>query len=440
MPGLLANLAHPWLLALYALVGPGAWLLFLAATVMAYTRMNRLIRQREIHLPIEPPSVTVLVPAKDEGEGMRACLERVLALDYPRATVLAIDDRSTDQTGAIMDEFAAAHPDRLRILHIPPGGLPPGWLGKCNALHTAAAGVTSDWLLFVDSDVKIAPQSLSAVLSVAAGREYDAVSIMTRLETHTFWEKLILPLAAASVGVMTLMSLTNDDNRKHTAFANGQFFLIRRNVYEGVGGHAAVRDNITEDVALMRLIKARGYTTRLYYGQHLASTRMHTNLRQMFNGWARIYSGVCERRPAPILAAMLFVVLCGLSVYAALILGAARAVHGDSLWLSLAVSHLALMTIALVTIYRMSGNLVGYALAFPVAGPVLLAIYGYAVRACRTGRIAWRGTTYTSGSVSGGASVTPPAASSSQAPSAASTATATRAVPGESPGAARVSP
>ena len=70
--------------------------------------------------------------------------------------MVAIDDRSTDQTGAIMDEFAATHADRLRVLHIPQGGLPPGWLGKCNALHTAAAGTTADWLLFVDSDVKIA--------------------------------------------------------------------------------------------------------------------------------------------------------------------------------------------------------------------------------------------------------------------------------------------
>jgi glycosyltransferase involved in cell wall biosynthesis len=358
--------------------------------------------------------VTILIPAKDEGEGVRACLERALALDYPAATILAVDDRSTDQTGAIMDELAARHPDRLRVLHVPPGGLPPGWLGKCNALHTAAAGATGEWLLFVDSDVKIEPSSLTDVLALAVGRQYDAVSIMTRLECHDFWEKLILPLCAASVGTMTLMSLTNDDNRRRTAFANGQFFLVRRGVYEAVGGHAAVRDNITEDVALMRLMKSRGHTTRLFYGQHLASTRMHTTLRQMFNGWARIYSGVCERNPAPILGAMAFVAIGGLSAYVALIYGIVRAAHGEWTWLALAAGHLLLMTGVLASIYRASGNPGRYALAFPVAAPVVLAIYGYAVRACRTGRIAWRGTTYTGGSAAPAAAPGVPPAGPSQ--------------------------
>src|SRR5205814_52231 len=130
---------------------------------------------------------------------------------------------------------------------------------------------------------------------------------MTRLECHTFWEKLILPLAATAVSVMCLISLTNDDNRG-IAFANGQFFLVRRSAYESVGGHGAVRDNITEDVALMRILKRAKFVTRLYLGQSFASTRMHGTLRQMFNGWARIYSGVSQRRPARIFAAAAFVI------------------------------------------------------------------------------------------------------------------------------------
>src|SRR5439155_3810745 len=138
------------------------------------------------------------------------------------------------------------------------------------------------WLLFVDSDVKVEPDVLSAVLSLALGRGYDAVSLMTRLECHGFWETLILPLCAASVGAISLMSLTNDDNRKTIAFANGQFFLIKRSAYETVGGHACVRDNITEDVGLMRILKQAGFRTRLFFERDFASTRMHTTLRQMF--------------------------------------------------------------------------------------------------------------------------------------------------------------
>jgi hypothetical protein len=191
------------------------------------------------------------------------------------------------------------------------------------------------------------------------------------------------------------MSMTNEDKRKHIAFANGQFFLIRRAAYEKVGGHAAVRDNITEDVALMRLLKMNDFRVRLYYGREFASTRMHTTWRQLFNGWARIFSGVTNRKPWRIFAAMAFVGVSGLSGYVALIAGA---VAGDTRWLALAGVHLLLITIVLAAVYRMSGNRARFALAFPVAAGVLVALYAYAVRACFTGRIAWRGTSYSAGS------------------------------------------
>lgn len=385
-------------LLIYAIVGPGTWLLFAVAMLAANARMNRLRRPR-LPLPDSPPSVSVLVPAKDEGEGVRDCLETVLAQDYPRFTVLAVDDRSTDQTGAIMDELTAGHPSRMKSLHIAPGGLPAGWLGKCNALHTAAAQADGEWLLFVDSDVKVQPDALSTVLALAIARKYDAVSIMTRLECHGFFETLILPLAAASVGVFALMSLTNDDNRKTRAFANGQFFLIRRSAYEAVRGHEAVRDNITEDVGIMRNLKAADFRTRLYFGRDFASTRMHTSLRQMFSGWARIYSGVSNRNPARIVAAMMFLLISGLSVYVALAGGlVVLAKSGRRDWLLLALVHLLLITMVLAFIYRMSGNPRRYALAFPMGATVMIAIFAGAVHACRTGKIAWRGTSYTAGS------------------------------------------
>jgi len=397
--------------AAYFLIGPGAWLVFAMGMLIAWHRMQRLRRSNHA-IPTVPPPVTVLIPAKDEGEGVRECLDRVLKLDYPNLTILAIDDRSTDQTGAIMDELAAAHPDRLSAFHVPPGSLPAGWLGKCNALHTASREASGEWLLFVDSDVKVEPHSLTKVLSQAVAREYDAVSIMTRLECHNFWEALVLPLCAVSVGTIGVMSVTNNERRRNTAFANGQFFLIRRSAYKKVGGHAAVRDNITEDVALMRVLKAAGFRTRLYNGQNLASTRMHTTWRQMFNGWARIFSGVTERRPWRILAAMAFVAFSGLSAYVALAYGLIAAVRGDGrMWLTLAASHVALMTILLAIIYALSGNARRLALAFPVGAAILLAIYAYALRACYTGRIAWRGTHYVSGAP---ADAAPPATPSSR--------------------------
>src|SRR5262249_24280513 len=157
----------------------------------------------------------------------------------------------------------------------------------------------------------------------------------------------------------------------------------------------AVRDKITEDVALMRLLKKKDFRVRLYYGRDFASTRMHTTWRQLFNGWARIFSGVTNRKPWRILAAMGFVGVRGLSAYAVLIAGAAA---GDARWLGLAGIHLLRIMIVLSAVYRMSGNRARFALAFPLTAGVLLALYAYAVRACFTGKIAWRGTSYSAGS------------------------------------------
>jgi chlorobactene glucosyltransferase len=213
---------------------------------------------------------------------------------------------------------------------------------------------------------------------------------MTKLECETFLERLVLPLAAASVSAMCLVSLTNDDNRQ-IAFANGQFFLIRRSAYEAVGGHESVKDHITEDVALMRMLKARGFRTRLYMGRKFASTRMHSSYRQMLNGWGRIYSGVSSRRPWRIIAAVGFV-LSGLLAYVAVALAIAQR---DQRLMALAGLHGLMMTGVIATFYHWSGNRKRYALLFSVAAPVLLSLYGYALKMCRTGHVAWRGTSYT---------------------------------------------
>jgi cellulose synthase/poly-beta-1,6-N-acetylglucosamine synthase-like glycosyltransferase len=378
-------------LLIYALIGPLAWLLYGLSLSMAWARMNRLRRPA---LPLaETPPVAILIPAKDEQERISLCLDSVLAQDYSNFTVIAIDDRSTDQTGRIMDEYQRSSGGKIRAIHIPTDGLPEGWLGKCNALYTAAAQATGQWLLFVDSDVKIEPDALRTVLALAVGRGYDAVSILTHLECESFLERLVLPLAAASVSTMCLVSLTNDDNRK-VAFANGQFLLIRRSAYEAVGGHAAVRSHITEDVALMRLLKAAAFRTRLYLGRKFASTRMHSTLRQMLHGWGRIYSGASDRRPWRILGAIAFVAISGLSVYPAAAYGAYRAMQADYAWLATAGAHWILMTGILMVMYQWSGNRKRYALAFPLGAAALLALYSFALRLCRTGQIAWRGTKY----------------------------------------------
>jgi cellulose synthase/poly-beta-1,6-N-acetylglucosamine synthase-like glycosyltransferase len=384
--------------SLYLLLGPLAWLGMFAGYALAASRMNRL--KRAMPLPDPLPTVTILIPAKDEGREITRCIQSAMSQDYARFDILAVDDRSTDDTGPILDRLAAETPAerganggsaQLRVLHIPPNGLPPGWLGKCHALATAAATVQTDWLLFVDSDVQLQRSALTIALSNAVDRKYDAISILTKLECHTFLEKLVLPLAAATWATMFAISATNDDDRKAAAAANGQFFLIRRSAYEAVGGHSAVRDQITEDVELMRRLKSNGFRTRLLFGDHLATTRMHATLHQMIHGWGRIYSGTSRRRTGRIVMAMVLLPLMGLSVFPMLVFGLFHPA-----WLLAVTVHLGAMNAYLALIYRKAGQprRYGAVFLFPLSCGIIIALLAYALRMCRTGRVLWRDTQY----------------------------------------------
>jgi chlorobactene glucosyltransferase len=297
---------------LYCAVGPALWLGVWIGVVLARSRMNRL--DREFELPQPPPSVAVIIPAKDEGAGIRACLKSVMQQDYAAFTIVATNDRSDDDTGVVMDEVASASDGKVRVIHIARGTLPDGWLGKCHALHVATRTVSSDpWLLFVDSDVELKPGAIRRAVAVAEARGYDALSILTDLRTESAIERIVLPLAAATWATMYTVSMTNRDESPEHAYANGQFFLIRRDAYEQVGGHETVRSEIVEDCALMSALKLAGFKVRLLLGQELARTRMHTSWAQMKSGWARIYAGTSKHRTPRIYGAMVVLMLTPVS-------------------------------------------------------------------------------------------------------------------------------
>lgn len=401
-------MAFDFPLALYAFLGPGLWLLLALGLLTARVRMGKLQR-RGTRPPLSPddaPDVTVIVPARNEAPGIRACISSVLAMHYPapgerRFRVIAVDDRSTDGTAEIMDDIARTEP-RLTVLRLV--DKPDDWLGKCHAIWKAVEHLDTalcpnrtpsdreqSWLLLVDSDVTVRPDALLEVMTQARHRGADAVSILTRQRCDTLVEKLLTPVGCAAILAMYVASWTNEDNRRGSAFANGQFFLIRRGVYDRVGGHAAVRHEPVEDVMLMRRLKAAGAKCRLYSGDHLAETRMYDTLARMFKGWARIYSGASARRPWRILLGSVFV-LSGLSAFVMLpwaVLGG-----GGLGWTALAAVHLAAVLAVMAAVYRWSGNSPWLAALFPVAGGFQLAFYSYALWWCATNRMEWRGTAY----------------------------------------------
>ena len=199
----------------YLLIGPFAWVVY-GVLMYAGKRKMQLLRRPPDPLKPDPPRVTLLIPAKDEGERIRACIDSALAQEYPNFNVIAIDDRSTDNTGAVMDDIASRHPN-LKAFHntVAP---PPGWTGKNNALHQGVKHADGAWLLFVDSDVVLERDALLSSMEVVLRKGFDLLSLLPRLESHSFWESLLVPLAASAASSMYLVPLTNNHLMKDTAF------------------------------------------------------------------------------------------------------------------------------------------------------------------------------------------------------------------------------
>ena len=197
---------------------------------------------------------------------------------------------------------------------------------------------------------------------------------------------------------MYLIALTNVNEVK-TSFANGQFLLIRREVYDAVGGHETVRDRFCEDVEIARVVKNAGYRPRLSWGVELAAVRMYSSLSSVMRGWSRNFFACSVGRPWRIIGALLFVVFSIASIVPATIWGVYRNVHPVSMiagwgWLSAALCHAIGIALVISLSYHWTGNKRRWTLLFPLGATMLSAIYLRALWMCLTGRVEWRGTKY----------------------------------------------
>ncbi len=257
-------------------------------------------------MPANAPLISVCVPARNEEKNIRRCVESLLGQTYPNFEVIVLDDRSTDATSQILEklcsgdfsrtpttEVVTTWESRLKVIH--GSDLPSGWAGKPHALYQAAKsarGAKGGWLCFVDADTFAAPDALASCYIKAIETKADLFTIMTFQELGSFWEKVLMPLVMTALSVGFSPRKVNDSNRRD-AVANGQFIMIKRAVYDAIGGHEAVKDQIVEDKAISEQVKWNGYRLIIAEGYQMARTRMYTSLPQMWEGWTKnIYLGL----------------------------------------------------------------------------------------------------------------------------------------------------
>jgi Glycosyl transferase family 2 len=225
------------------------------------------------------PSVSVIVPARNEEANLRACLESLLVQVGIEFEIIVVDDGSTDRTRAIAESFPA-----VRV--ITPSPLPPGWTGKNNAVAAGAREARGEWLLFTDADTVHKPGSLARAAAEVEQHHADLLSYSPEQEVHGFWEKAIMPVIFAELA-RTYRPSDVSDPRLPAAAANGQYLLIRRRAYDAVGGHAAVATSLLEDVALARAVKSSGRRIFFRFGGDAVRTRMYRTLPQLVEGWTK---------------------------------------------------------------------------------------------------------------------------------------------------------
>ncbi|MBO9540593.1 glycosyltransferase [bacterium] len=246
--------------------------------------LSHFRRLPPIKAPPDAPRVSVLVPARNEAAVLDACLGSLRAQHYPSFEIQVLDDASTDETPRIVRRHAAADP-RVRLLEGAP--LPLGWTGKCYACHQLSQSAEGDLLLFVDADVRLAPDALASAVSALVANEAGLLSLFPEQETKTLGERLTVPLLSFILLCFLPMRLAAQFKLPSLSAANGQFMLFRKGAYQKIGGHAAVRGALVEDIQLARNIKAAGERLSIADGTGLVACRMYRSWKEAYLGFSK---------------------------------------------------------------------------------------------------------------------------------------------------------
>ena len=255
-------------------------------------------------------TLTVVVPAYNEESNIELCLASILASDVPcnEWTVLAVDDGSTDGTRDKAQSVADRFPSSCRVIQAGPRPEGERWVGKNWACNRAIEHISSEWVLFLDADVRVLPDAIARALQQALLDRADLLSLAPRLECGCLAEWMVQPIMASLLGLGFPIEAANDPDSS-VAFAAGPFMLFRRSAYAAIGGHAAMAGEVVEDLALARRIKAEGYRLRYLLGVDAVLLRMYRDLPSLWEGWTKNWFLGLDRSITRALGASAVVVL-----------------------------------------------------------------------------------------------------------------------------------
>ena len=286
--------ALAWALLSLAAAAALGLLILIAGLARVFARAPRLAQQEsgsDVSVALAQTSLTVVVPAYNEAANIGDCLASILRNEAPCGVwrVLLVDDRSSDATVALALEAAeACGATQPRFALLDAGPRPEGerWVGKNWACSRAMEQVESEWVLFVDADVRLQPATLRRALAQASADGADLLSLAPRLSCGCLAEWMVQPIMASLLGLGFPIEAANDP-ASPVAFAAGPFMLFRRSAYAAIGGHRVLAAEVVEDLVLARRIKQDGYRLRYLLGLDALELRMYSDFASLWEGWTK---------------------------------------------------------------------------------------------------------------------------------------------------------
>ncbi len=335
--------------------------------------------------PREPGTLSVVIAARDEAGSIAETLKKLESVEYPNLEILVVNDRSRDETGRIASGYIGKL-NRLRVVNI--GTLPQEWLGKTHALHEGYRLSSGAWLCFIDADVALEPDCLRRAMNVVRSRRLDHLCLFPSLRTHGFLESAFVMAFALYFGAYIQPWKAKDPaSRKFCGV--GAFNLIRRDVYEAIGGHERLRMEVADDIKLGKLVKQHGYR------QDAMDSDGGVHLRWQTGG-ARAYLKGIEKNAFAGVDYSVWRVLAGSG--AALFMSFFPFVGlavGDLTARVASVVALSVIALAYGPVTRPLGKSRLYFLTHPLgAGMLLTGLWISTIKTLWRGAVVWRGTSY----------------------------------------------
>ena len=369
-----------------------AWLSLMHSMYQSFTKTPFLDRFE--NKSTTTPKVSIILPARNEEDFIGRCLESLRTQDYNDFEIIAIDDSSEDKTGEIIEELTKKD---SKIIHVSANEKPQNWMGKNWACMEGFKKATGNIMLFTDADTKFEKNVISLAVSHLQSEDLDALTVIPRLRCIDRITKITLPML--STFLHSRYSALNVNNpKKKVGYFFGSFFVIKRKVYEEIGTHEKVKQEIIEDGALGKITKESGYALKMVRGEHLIEALYSRSSKEMWNGLKRLMVPLYHQNSASavgVFFAVLFILFMPIPLLAYSVIAFEPSLSFSALLISAIISTITIFSASIMET-RMGLDLSIMNSVFAPIGSIIvvLGFLSGILHANKSTAVSWRGRKY----------------------------------------------